>query len=279
MTTTTAPTVLPAPASRSLFDRKPFYTVVAAAGYALIGLAGLIVVFLGLTTGSLAELGLFAVFMLVPSLLGLFLALKVGRWGFILPLLLVLALLALLGPMLPFMLAHPEAGLEFILVAVFTAGALLAIVGSVASLGQWLRRTARPGATRGQRLTLNGLLALTLILVLASLLITTLARTTLAEAERAGATPIAIKDFAFGHAPLTVQAGQTVRLAVRNDDSALHTFTLAEAGLDVSIPAGAERLIEFTAPAAGAYTFYCIPHSSATPSGREGMVGTLLVQP
>jgi plastocyanin len=216
--------------------------------------------------------------MLVPSLLGLFLAGKVGRWGFILPLLLVLGLFALLGPMLPFMLAHPEAGLEFIIMALFTVGAVLAIVGSVASIGQWLRRSGRPGATRGQRFALQGILALTLILVLASLLVTTLARTSLAAGERAGATPIAIKDFAFGE-PLTVDAGQTVRLAVRNDDTALHTFTFDEAGIDVSIPAGAERLIEFTAPAAGSYTFYCIPHSGASPEGRQGMVGTLTVTP
>jgi plastocyanin len=278
MTATTAPAALPVRASRSLFDRQPFYTLVAAAGYALIGLAGLTILLLGLLTGGLAELAMFAVFMLVPSLLGLFLTLKVGRWGFILPLLLVLALVVLLGPMLPFMLAHPEAGLEFVLAAFFAAGAVLVVVGSAASLGQWLRRTVRPGATRGQRLALQGILALTAVVVLAALLVTALARTSLAAGERAGATAVALKDFAFD-APLTVEAGQTVRLAVRNDDGALHTFTLDEAGVNVSIPAGAERLIEFTAPAAGAYTIYCIPHSGAGPDGREGMVTTLTVAP
>ena len=49
------------------------------------------------------------------------------------------------------------------------------------------------------------MLALTALLVLASLLITTLARTTLAAGERAGAVPVALKDFAFGQ-PLTVES-------------------------------------------------------------------------
>jgi plastocyanin len=278
MTTTTAPVTLPAAASRSLFDRKPFYTLVAAAGYVLIGLAGLTIVLLGLLAGDLSELGMFAVMMLVPSLLGAFLALKVGRWGFILPLLLVLGLLVMVGPFMPIALRYPQGGLEFILAALFVAGALLAVVGSVVSLIQWLRRAARPGATRGQRLALQAILALTALVVLASLLLTALARTTLSAEARAGAAPVAIKDFAFGE-PLAVEAGQTVRLAVRNDDGALHTFTFDEAGIDVVIPAGAERLIEFTAPAAGTYTFYCLPHSSLTANGREGMVGTLTVAP
>ena len=69
-----------------------------------------------------------------------------------------------------------------------------------------------------------------------------------------------------------------MRLVVKNDDPALHTFTLPEAGVDVSIPPGSEKLVEFKAPAAGSYLWYCIPHSDAGPIGRTGMVGVLVVQ-
>jgi plastocyanin len=88
-----------------------------------------------------------------------------------------------------------------------------------------------------------------------------------------------IKGFQFPQGPVEVQAGQTVRLVVKNGDTSLHTFTLPEAGVDVTISTGAERLIEFQAPAAGTYTFYCVPHSGESEAGRQGMTGTLVVRP
>jgi plastocyanin len=279
-TTQTQPASLALPTARSLFDRKPFYILLATTGFALIGVAGLVMLAMGLMAGDIAETLQFAAFFLVPSLLGIILSWAVGRWGLILPVLLVLALLVMFGPFLPFALAHPEGGQEFIMVALFAVGALLAVIGGGISLGQWLRRSARPGASPAQRLAYKGILGATLALVVVSVVATTLARTSLPAEVRAGTTPVGIKEFAFGDSLVTVNAGETVRLAVRNDDSALHTFTLAEAGIDVVIPAGAERLVEFQAPAAGTYTFYCVPHSAVNAAGRrEGMVGTLAVRP
>ena len=234
---------------------------------------------MGALAGDLAESGLFALFFLVPGALGLFLSWKVGRWGFILPVLLTVALLILFAPVLPFTLAHPEGGPEFIMVVLFLAGALLAVIGGGVSLAQWLRRSAKAGATPAQRTTLKVILGITLIIIVLSLTLSTLARTSLAADVRANTTAVGIKDFAFSQSPLRVAAGDTVRLAVRNDDNALHTFTLPEAGVDVTIPPGAERLVEFQAPAAGTYTWYCVPHTSVTEAGRDGMVGKLIVAP
>jgi plastocyanin len=267
------------PVSLSLFDRKPFYTLATSVGFALIAGAGLLMAALGLLGGDVASAAPFALMLLVPGLLGLLFAWKVGRWGFIVASLLALALLALFAPFLPFVLAHPEGGADFIVVALFLAGSLLAVLGSVASVVQWRRRTAAAGATPRQRLALKAALGVTLAVVLASVALSALARTSLAADVRAGAVPVSIKHFAYSHDPLRVAAGDTVRLAVRNDDTALHTFTLAEAGLDVAIPPGAERLVEFQAPAAGTYTWYCVPHSAHTEDGRQGMVGTLIVTP
>jgi plastocyanin len=70
-----------------------------------------------------------------------------------------------------------------------------------------------------------------------------------------------------------------VRLALSNQDAAVHTFTLPEAGVDVFVQAGAQRLVEFQAPAAGTYTWYCIPHVEETAAGPEGMTGRLQVAP
>lgn len=232
----------------SLFDRKPFYTLVAATGFALLVGAGLLMLLMGILTGHLAESAPFALFFVVPGLLGLFLSWKVGRWGFILPVLLALALLVLFAPFLPFTLAHPEGGLEFIMVTVFLVGALMAVIGGGISIVQWLRRSAQTSTTPVQRLAFKVILGATLVTVVVSLALATLARTSLAADVRAGATAIEIKDSAYSLSPLQVATGGTVRLAVRNDDTTLHTFTLPESGVDVAIPAGAERLIEFQAP-------------------------------
>jgi plastocyanin len=276
---TAQPATLTPDAPLSFFDRKPFYTLLAATGFALLTSAGLVMLLMGALTGGLAEGGVFSLAFLIPGLLGLFLSWKVGRGGFILPVLLVLALLVLFTPFLAFTLMHPEAGPDFIIVALFLAGALLAVIGGGLSIVQWRRRSAKPGATPGQRLAFKVILGATLALVLASLTLSLMARTSLAADVRAGATGLVIKDFSFSLKMLPVQTGDTVRLAVRNDDTTLHTFTLVEAGINVAIPPGAERLVEFQAPAAGTYTWYCVPHSSATATGREGMVGTLIVKP
>jgi plastocyanin len=267
------------PAPSSFFDRKPFYTLLAAAGFALIIGAGLVMLLESALAGSLATTGIFCLFFFVPGLLGLFLSWKVGRGGFIVPVLLVLALLVLFTPMLTFTLAHPEAGSEFIMIVLFLVGSVLAVIGGGMSLVQWRRRSAKAGATPGQRLALQVTLGATVAIVLAALALSALARTSLAADVRAGATVVEIKDFAFSVSSIPVKAGETVRLAIANHDGSLHTFTLVEAGTNVAIPPGAERLVEFQAPAAGTYTWYCVPHSGMTAEGRQGMVGTLVVEP
>lgn len=277
--TATQSVAIAQPAAGSLFDRRPFATVVAVTGFAMFVVAGLIMLGLGAAAGELAESGMFVLFFVLPGLIGMFLSWKFGRWGFTLPVLLAAALLVLFAPALPFMLAHPEGGPEFIVAVLFVIGAALGIGGGLTGIVQWLRRSARPGATPNQRRAYVSILGATALLVVLSIAATLLARTSLTAEARAGASPVGIHNFEFAPGSLRVAAGETVRLAVRNDDTALHTFTLAEAGVDVSIPAGAERLVEFTAPAAGSYTWFCVPHSGDTDAGRQGMVGQLVVVP
>ena len=279
MATTTSPIAAAPPAPPSLFSRKPYYTLLTVTGFALLTLAGFVILIMGLQAGDLSELGMFIVFFLVPGVLGMILPWRFARWGAILPVLLALALAAMILPFMGFALLHPEGGLEFVLALLFFAGAALGIVGGVVCTIQGFRRTARPGATLLQRRAYGGGLVLLVGLIAASFVLTALARTALAADVRAGTTEVQVKDFSFTTRLLRVSAGETVRLAVRNDDTALHTFTLPEAGVDIVIPAGAERLVEFTAPAAGTYTWYCVPHTTITDAGPEGMVGTLSVTP
>jgi plastocyanin len=263
----------------SFFDRKPFYTLLGVTGFSLLILAGLLQLVTGLIAGTMPESAIFAAILFLPGLLGVFLPWRFARWGFVLPVLLALVLLFLVTPALPLNLAHPEAGVDFAGVLLVAVGAAMGAIGGVASIIQSWRKSAHPGATPAQRRALQIILGLLAVVLVVSAVLSVLAHTTLAPEVRAGATAVQIHNFQFQTTQVDAQAGQTVRIAVKNDDTTLHTFTLPEAGINVVVPAGTERLIEFQAPVAGTYTWFCIPHSSASATGRTGMIGHLIVAP
>ncbi len=257
---------------------RPFYTRLAALGFAFIALTGLVAMGFGLAAGSTSELA----FELPIVIIGLLIAgalLRFGVWAQVLAALLSFLLLALVLPFSLFNLSHPEDGSEFIPLLLLLVGSALGFIGSLVSLIQRRRRTLRATATQAESLALKGMLAAVTLVALASLALTATARTTLSAETKANAVSVEIKNFDFNPNRLQVKAGQTARVAVKNNDATLHTFTLPDAGVDVSVPPGSEKLIEFQAPAApGAYRWYCIPHSDPGPNGRTGMVGLLTVQ-
>ncbi len=262
----------------SFFDRRPFFTLLTVLGSLFIVLTGFLFLGFGALTGHPEESLPFALIFIVPSLLSALLVWRFGRLTHLLAVLVALAFLGLFAPILPFNLSHPEAGFEFILVVVFLIGALMAIVGGVASVVQWRRKSARPGASPAQRRAVQAILGLTVIIALASGLLSLAARSTVSAEARANALELHQANTKFVPARLQVKAGETVHLVVYNEDAMLHTFTLPEAGVDTSVPPGAQKLIEFKAPAPGTYTFYCYPHSSVQNGVRSGMVGTIVVQ-
>jgi plastocyanin len=256
---------------------RPFYARLAGLGFGLIALAGVATIVVGLLAGDASNAGFGLAFIVIGLIVG-GLAWRFGRGALIASGLLALALLGLLGPFSAFNLAHPESAGEFVPIVLTLAGALLGLIGSVVGLVHWRRGTQRAAATSAERLALRGLLGLVAVAVALSLVLTVAGHSTVSAAAKSGATGIQLKNFAFGPDTLQVHAGDTVRLVVRNDDSSLHTFTLPEAGVDVAVPPGSEKLIEFKAPAAGTYHWFCIPHSSVDNGTRTGMVGTLTAQ-
>ena len=259
-------------------DVRSFYTRVCALGFGLIALTGTVVLAMGLATGTAAASAGFALVFIVAGLLVAGLVWRFGRWTLILGALLAFALLGLVGPVSLFTLGHPESASDFVPIALALAGALLGLAGSVAAIVQWRRRNARADGTPIERLMLRGALGMIALAVLFSIVLTLASHTSVSAAAKAGATSVQLKNFAFAPNALQVKAGETVRLVVRNDDQSLHTFTLPQAGVNVSVPPGSEKVIEFTAPASGTYQWYCIPHSSANGSTRQGMTGTLQSQ-
>lgn len=70
---------------------------------------------------------------------------------------------------------------------------------------------------------------------------------------------VVTNDFKFIPKSLSADAG-TVAIHVTNTDDALHTFTIDELGVDISILSGKTNRVEFEAEA-GEYRFYCKPHA------------------
>lgn len=273
MTTTASQTTLASNGSAA----RPFYTRLAALGFAFIALTGLVAMGFGLAAGNTSELA----FILPIVVIGVLIAgalLRFGVWAQVLAALLSFLLLALVLPFSSFNLSHPEDGSEFIPLLLLLVGSALGFIGSLVSLIQRRRHLLRAAATPAESLALKVMLTAIALIALASLALTAVSRTTLSAEAKANAMSLEIKNFDFNPNRLQVKAGQTVRVAVKNNDATLHTFTLPDAGVDVSVPPGSEKLVEFKAPAPGEYRWYCIPHSDPGPNGRTGMVGVLQVQ-
>ena len=97
-------------------------------------------------------------------------------------------------------------------------------------------------------------------------------RSTVDAGAAVGATEVSLRFPDIEPSALEVEVGHTVRLVVRNDDWALHTFTMD--GLDVDYPMRprSSRLVEFTPTEAGEYRYFC------RVLGHDRMKGTLVVR-
>ena len=70
---------------------------------------------------------------------------------------------------------------------------------------------------------------------------------------------------------LTVQTGKSGKVLVTNRDFTVHTFTIKELGVDVSLHGRAEAIVELPGIAPGTYDYVC------TIPGHEKMTGKLVV--
>jgi len=91
-------------------------------------------------------------------------------------------------------------------------------------------------------------------------------------------------DYRFQPDTIEVHAGEPVRLELTDTDGLTpHNFTLkGDAGkldIDIDVAAGTTQVVEFTAPVAGSYPFFCNKKLLFMQSHRDrGMQGTLVVQ-
>jgi plastocyanin len=79
-------------------------------------------------------------------------------------------------------------------------------------------------------------------------------------------------DFYFKPTFAKAKLGKTVKVTLKNEGDATHTFTIPSAGIDTELEGGKKATVEVTLPTDGALGFYCRFHG-APPSGGQGMQG------
>jgi plastocyanin len=166
-------------------------------------------------------------------------------------------------PFLAEALTHPETLLDFLPLVGF---ALALVVGSVAAI---------PAFRQGQRPDVPSRSASAVAATAIGLFVIAAAISLIAAAgidsvqPQAGDIQLTTTEFRFSPTIITT-ADETIAIAVTNDDTTRHTFTIDALDVDLNVPPGTTQRVTFTAEA-GNYRFYCTPHA-------PDMAGSLVVE-
>ena len=155
-------------------------------------------------------------------------------------------------------LSNPESSPAFILTLLSVLGVTLAIVSGLGAFFRWspspIRRLAYGAGA---------------VFVVGSVFSLALAAATPSDAARPGDVQVVAEGVMWMPEELTVS--ESSGLWIDNRDGIRHTFTIAELGIDVEIPALRSKRIDIGA-APGTYQIVCdVP-------GHESMTGTLIVE-
>ncbi len=129
------------------------------------------------------------------------------------------------------------------------------------------RRERQFGEGTQKKLVATG--GLVVVLIAASVVISITGKDTLTPAEEAGTTLISMKSNKFDPVKVTVPAGTTTKLLLRNDDAFAHNFFIDDPNVEANLGPGEEKIVNFTPKGAGTVEFTCEFHS--------GMEGELVV--
>ena len=249
----------------------PFYTRTAIVG--LLVYAAILLFFGGLATARGGELDdiVFVVIFAVPAVVVAGLAFRFGKCLALVAGVWALLNLLLNGPFILPSLAHVNSFFDFGLGVPIVVALVVATVAGGVAFVQHRRDSARSYGTPRERATLwtivgivVGLMALSGIMHLAGM-------SEVSASDRAQAIAVGMKNTEFDPTEIRLTAGAPASFAVRNSDFLVHTFTLEQADIDVSIIGGSEKLISLPALDVGTYQFFC------TVPGHEDMKGTIVV--
>lgn len=205
----------------------------------------------------------FLAMMAAPFLVGLVLLRFARKTGVVWLGVVSLALLVMNAPFTVDAIKHPESPADFVPVTMLTVGGLLAVIATIPAF-----RSAR-GRHADSAFPRVAAVAGVLLVVAAIGGSLVAAGGVTSDAPADGSLILDMENFEFGPRTITASSGE-VSLYVANNDSARHTFTVDELGVDESIAPGQSKQITFDAEA-GEFRFYCKPHD-------PGMEGELKVQ-
>jgi len=186
----------------------------------------------------------------------------------------VLGIVATLGAavtafFLAFGLFQVFSPVEFIVGLLFVLGVLLSLVEGIRALVSG--RSGDAGPTRGETRLRAGTLGLIGVAAVISIVGFFLTRSSVSEAEAAGATTLEMVNFEFDPFESTLSSGRT--LLVDNTDAFAHDFTLERLDIYVYIGPGSQAIVDLSGAMPGTYDYYCSIHSD----GTEGMTGTITI--
>lgn len=242
------------------------YSTTQVLGLGLITASLLVVVVVALILFDGEDVAFFAIVAAV-GIVTTFLVWRFDRlWARILGVIATIALV-LGGFFLAFGVFQPFSPIEFTVGVAYVLGVLVSLYGGIRALIAARRDT--PGPTPGESRVRVGVFGVIGVAALISIVGFFLTRTTVSEAEAAGATPLDMTQFEFDPFDSSVPAGGS--LLITNSDPFAHDFTLDDLNIYVHFGPGSEAIVDLSSAAPGNYQYFCSLHSDGT-SGMRGAI-------
>ena len=202
----------------------------------------------------------FVVTFVVVFLVGAWWANRGGRGGLIFLAIISVVFVIMNIPFIIPSLSAPASWLDFTSTTFILLGTITAAVGSIAALRSGSVETAGPR-------TFSRVIG---ALVVIAIVVSAVATFTFDDAtKQEGDIALTAQDTEFSTETLDADSGP-VAVYIENKDPFLHTFTIDDLDVDVTIPSGSSVRVVFDAEP-GEYKFYCRPH-------KPDMHGELTVQ-
>ena len=248
----------------------PYYTRVTIVGlvvYALLFEA------IGVLFAALGEyfLIVFASIFAIPTIVFAGLAWRFGKWLVLVAGIWALLNVALHAASIASALGHVNSFFDFGIALPLTIALIVATVTAFVGFEKLRRGTATIEGAREVRVLLAAVAVVVVSLMVVSGVLHLTGRETVSAANKEGAVAVNMEKTEFDPTTVRVRAGEAAKLVVKNSDLGIHTFTIEELAVDVSILGRSETLIELPSAAAGSYRYIC------TVPGHGDMKGTLVV--
>jgi plastocyanin len=254
--------------------RRPLAALGKLTLAALVGMALAVVFIMIAMGGSIDMMGL--AFSALPLIFA-GIMLTGWRWTPALGTLIGGLLLAMVAPMVSFILADPGGPMFAPILLIVTLASMAVAAGIGATVQNYRRPVAERRAPRWLAAVLVGLAGLLVGTISVGMVPRASATTGISPEVLAQLPSLSAKNYEFNQKEIHVKAGETVALRLENGDAETHYFDIDEFNVHAPIPAGQNGLALFKPTKPGTYTFYCKPHSDK--STGQGMVGTLIVEP